>query len=98
MNALARPALALVAAVLILVASGCRPSHGNAQASKTPNLHSPSPIASAAPALGSVAGCPSGQIVSSTGELKLALENATPGSVLLLAPGTYSDQFVASVS
>lgn len=59
-----------------------------------------SPVVSPAtsPVAASVAGCPAGQAVTSAGELTAALSAATPGTVIVMEPGTYSGQFVAKVS
>jgi hypothetical protein len=43
-------------------------------------------------------GCGSGQVVSSAGQLRDALAAARPGQTIVLAKGTYTGNFVASVS
>ena len=47
---------------------------------------------------GSVAGCPTGQLVTSADDLTAALAAASPGAVIVLQPGTYSGHFVAAIS
>jgi Right handed beta helix region len=59
----------------------------------------PSPVtAPPGPILGSVAGCPSGQLVTDAPSLEAALASATPGSVIVMGTGTYSGRFEAAVA
>lgn len=87
-----RRALAMGAACVALVASGCGSSghHPTAEALASPpidQLSTPRPL-----------GCPIGTVVNDAPTLQTALKSAVPGAVILLAPGTYGGHFVASVS
>jgi parallel beta-helix repeat protein len=68
----------------VLVTSGCSSAPPASIPASTPTV--------------AVAGCPAGVLVSSSDELSSALASATPGSVLLLAPGTYSGHFTATTA
>jgi parallel beta-helix repeat protein len=71
------------------------------RAGRVPSTAKPTPSASAsaAPVPGPRAICPTtGTRVSTASELSAALAKVKPGSTILLAPGTYSGHFVATVS
>jgi hypothetical protein len=81
-------------AACVILAAGCG-GHGAAASPTTvPLLASPLPSAAAI----SVDNCPSGQTVNNAFDLTHAISSATPGTVILIAPGTYSGHFVAKVS
>jgi hypothetical protein len=93
------------AAGLALLAAGCGPIQQTKQASHSPVISaapaasaapSPSASSSSPPRVGSVANCPRGRIVTEAAQLVEALMSAAPGDVILLAPGAYQGQFVAS--
>jgi hypothetical protein len=59
----------------------------------------PSPTAPPSSAVAPpAAGCPTGLLVKDAAQLTHALAAVTPGSTIVMAPGTYSGRFVASVS
>jgi hypothetical protein len=72
--------------------------HSSALATSSPaNVGSPTaPPYSAIPP--PAADCPTGELVKDSAELTQALAAAAPGSTIIMAPGTYTDRFVASVS
>ncbi|HKV88827.1 MAG TPA: right-handed parallel beta-helix repeat-containing protein [Candidatus Dormibacteraeota bacterium] len=94
-------AVALAASVTTLMFRyAFRPSHTAARVQTTA-----SPVASpvetspsANPQLGSIAGCPTGQLVTTSDELTQALASAAPGTVIVMQAGTYSGNFVAKNS
>jgi hypothetical protein len=107
-------AIGLAAGILITLAIGApllavrQFALGGSRAGLPPpsakaSVTSPSPVLSASPGAvlphtGATAGCPSGQLVSSADELKQALASAGPGTVIVMAAGTYAGQFEAKVS
>jgi hypothetical protein len=86
-----------VLAVVVFLAPGCGnqaqpPQPVNAK--NTPASPSPPPIGHPA-----AASCPSaGHQVTDTRQLQQALKSASPGTVINIAPGTYSGHFVATAS
>jgi hypothetical protein len=94
-----RSAPSFIAAAALFLVAACGGSTAQSPA-KTPILASPSAPATAAPA--SIAGCTAEQAVGKTvtdeAELKQALAAASPGSAIVIAPGTYSGHFVAASS
>jgi len=94
-----RRAPAVLAVVVTVFIIGC--GTGTTQpAAKAPVVESPSPAATTAPT--AVAGCPvgqsAGQTVANEPELRHALATASPGTVIVMVPDTYSGHFVATVS
>jgi hypothetical protein len=92
--------LAACAACLGAACGGSNPTHQAAR--PKPVIASPSPDASPSdqPTAGATGvACPAtGPQVADATSLEQALTSATPGTVIRLAPGMYSGQFVASVS
>lgn len=85
---------------LLSVAAALTACSGSAKAPASAALTaSPTPSSMNIPAASqqTVPGCPAGQLVSDAGQLKLALRSALPGAVILLAPGTYTGNFVAAL-
>jgi hypothetical protein len=74
----------------------------------TPRATAPSPSAAASPvpspspltgiSVPASASCPAGQQVANESDLSNALATAVPGTVIILAPGSYAGQFAATVS
>lgn len=89
--------LMLAAAAVTMLAAACAGSGQPAPAARvTTASPSPSEQATAAP---TAVGCPAtGRLTTDAAHLTQALRSATPGTVIRLAPGTYSGHFVASVS
>jgi hypothetical protein len=81
--------------------------HRPVNTSRTATTVSPSasPVVAATPSptpgagtTGATANCPAGMLASSADELTQALSAAAPGTVIVMAPGTYSGHFVATIS
>jgi hypothetical protein len=87
-------------AVLVLVAACGGAGSPSASANVEPSSHPPSASASARPSASpSAAGCPAtGKSVADAAQLGRALASATPGTAIVMVPGTYAGHFVASVS
>jgi hypothetical protein len=87
----------LVAAMAALLLAACGASSAKSVAVSSPvALESPSPAVS--PLVVVNPACPAGQTVGDVAALKRALATAAPGTVILLAPGTYSGRFSATQS
>ena len=71
-----------------------------ASRSLAPSSPTATPLASPStnPLLGSGQGCPTGLPVATSDELTQALKAASPGTVMVMEAGTYTGQFVATVS
>jgi hypothetical protein len=73
--------------------------HHHTSAPPTPPATTPPPSTNDVPAPASAVSCPSGgSTVSSTDELSAALTSAQPGTTIHLADGTYTGNFVTTVS
>jgi hypothetical protein len=95
--------IALLAACAAFLGAACGGSNQPQAARPRSVTASPGPSASPSdqPTGGgtSAANCPAaGQAVADSGSLELALRSAAPGTVIRLAPGTYSGKFVATTS
>jgi len=90
------------AAVALLVAAAVASACGSSTVAirNTATTVTPSPVmVSPTPMADSqVPGCPAGKTVNGPTQLALALASAAPGSVIVMAPGTYPGQFVADAS
>jgi hypothetical protein len=86
----------MAGAVILTLATGCGGSSARPISSVSPKpvIVSPSPVSANV----SIPKCTAGQTVTSADELKQAMASATPGAVILMAPGTYSGHIVAKVS
>ncbi|HEY4025900.1 MAG TPA: right-handed parallel beta-helix repeat-containing protein [Candidatus Dormibacteraeota bacterium] len=95
--------IALIAACAAFLGAACGGSHPSQQAARPrPAIASPSPAASPSARTSLVApgvACPTtGQPVAGAGSLQAALKLAAPGTVIRLAPGIYTGNFVATAS
>jgi hypothetical protein len=78
---------------LLMLSCGSGAGHAAATPSSSPIV--PYPVA---PLVSAPAGCPSGTTVSDAAQLKAALTSAKPGDVIVLMPGDYGGNFVATAS
>jgi hypothetical protein len=97
-----RPAMTMTAAAALaaLALAGCSAAAGTTPGTASPSHHATSAPASAQPAASAVtAGCGghAGSVaVSTAAELSHALSSARPGQTIVLRPGVYEGNFVAS--
>ena len=79
-----------------------KPTASHSATSPAPSpLESPLPSGSPdtnLPPIGATVTCPAGELVSSADQLTQALGSAKPGTVIVMAAGTYAGKFVAKVS
>ena len=95
--AITRVGVIVIAALLLLGATGCVPDAPEPKPTPAPSA-TPTPTSTPTGPTESIAGCPSGIAVSSGSELADAVASAVPGDVVLLEPGTYAGPFVIGSS